>query len=86
MVVEVRWRHRASVTLRSVATPATRSRQPASAGDGEGWVALAEQAKLTAGERLLVHSAAGGVGLAAIQFAQRVGAEVFATASTPKHA
>ena len=48
--------------------------------------ALAEQAKLTTGERLLVHSAAGGVGLAAIQFAQRVGAEVFATASTPKHA
>ena len=48
--------------------------------------ALAEQAKLVAGERILVHSAAGGVGLAAIQFAQRVGAEVFATASRPKHA
>ena len=47
--------------------------------------ALKEQAKLKKGERLLVHSAAGGVGIAAIQYAQRVGAEVFATASAPKH-
>ena len=36
--------------------------------------ALKEQAKLKKGERLLVHSAAGGVGIAAIQYAQRVGA------------
>jgi myxalamid-type polyketide synthase MxaB len=47
--------------------------------------ALGEQAQLQAGERVLIHSAAGGVGLAAIQYAQRVGAEVFATASAPKH-
>ena len=47
--------------------------------------ALKEQAKLKKGERLLVHSAAGGVGIAAIQYAQRVGAEVYTTASTPKH-
>ena len=47
--------------------------------------ALGEQAMLQAGERVLIHSAAGGVGLAAIQYAQRVGAEVFATASAPKH-
>jgi len=44
-----------------------------------------EQANLKAGERLLVHSAAGGVGIAAIQYAQRVGAVVYATASAPKH-
>lgn len=31
------------------------------------------------GERVLIHSAAGGVDLAAIQLAKFVGAEVFAT-------
>ena len=47
--------------------------------------ALAEQAKLQGGERILINSAAGGVGLAAIQYAKRVGAEVFASASLGKH-
>ena len=32
------------------------------------------------GERVLVHGAAGGVGMAALQFARHLGAEVFATA------
>ena len=41
---------------------------------------------LNAGERVLIHAGAGGVGLAAIQLAQAVGAEVFATASAPKQA
>ena len=41
---------------------------------------------LKAGDRVLVHTASGGVGLAAIQLVHAVGAEVFATASTPKHA
>ena len=41
---------------------------------------------LEAGERVLIHAGAGGVGLAAIQMAQAAGAEVFATASAPKHA
>ena len=41
---------------------------------------------LEAGERVLVHAGAGGVGLAAIQLAQAAGAEVFATASAPKRA
>jgi NADPH:quinone reductase-like Zn-dependent oxidoreductase len=36
------------------------------------------------GERLLVHAAAGGVGQAAIQFAQRAGVEIFATAGSPE--
>jgi acyl transferase domain-containing protein/NADPH:quinone reductase-like Zn-dependent oxidoreductase len=40
-------------------------------------------ARLRAGERVLVHAAAGGVGLAAVQIAQRAGAEVFATAGAP---
>ena len=39
---------------------------------------------LEAGERVLIHAGAGGVGLAAIQLAQAAGAEVFATASKPK--
>ena len=40
---------------------------------------------LEAGERVLIHAGAGGVGTAAIQLAQAAGAEVFATASLPKH-
>ena len=38
--------------------------------------------RLTAGERILIHSAAGGIGLAAIQLARKIGAEIFATAGT----
>ncbi len=41
-------------------------------------------AKLQPGDRVLIHAASGGVGLAAIQMAQRHGATVFATASTYK--
>ncbi len=45
-----------------------------------------ELAELKAGDRVLIHAGAGGVGLAAIQWAQAAGAEVFATASAPKQA
>jgi NADPH:quinone reductase-like Zn-dependent oxidoreductase/short-subunit dehydrogenase len=44
---------------------------------------LAHLAGLQRGERVLVHAAAGGVGLAAVQLAQRAGAEVLATAGSP---
>ncbi len=44
--------------------------------------ALNHLARLQAGERVLIHSATGGVGLAAIQFARDVGAEIFATAGS----
>ncbi len=37
---------------------------------------------LKQGERVLIHAAAGGVGLAALQVAQHVGAEIFATAGS----
>src|SRR5262249_55737161 len=37
-------------------------------------------ARLRLGERILIHSASGGVGLAAIQLARKVGAEILATA------
>ena len=40
--------------------------------------------KISSGKRVLIHSAAGGVGQAAIQLAQEAGAEIFATASTGK--
>ena len=45
-----------------------------------------ELAGLKAGDRVLIHAGAGGVGLAAIQLAQAAGAAVFATASAPKQA
>ncbi|MBF2084367.1 type I polyketide synthase [Thermoleptolyngbya sp. C42_A2020_037] len=45
---------------------------------------LCQLAKLQKGERILIHAAAGGVGLAAVQLALRLGAEVYATASAPK--
>ncbi|WP_461001206.1 alcohol dehydrogenase catalytic domain-containing protein, partial [Streptomonospora sediminis] len=45
---------------------------------------LRDLADLRAGERVLVHSGAGGVGMAAIQIARHAGAEVFATASPGK--
>jgi myxalamid-type polyketide synthase MxaB len=42
-------------------------------------------AKIKRHDRILIHAAAGGVGLAAIQLAQQAGAEIFATASPNKH-
>ena len=48
------------------------------------WYGLVELAKLQPGERVLIHAAAGGVGQAAVQIAQLIGAEVFATASPGK--
>lgn len=44
------------------------------------YYALHELARLRAGERVLIHGAAGGVGIAAVQLARALGAEVFATA------
>jgi NADPH:quinone reductase-like Zn-dependent oxidoreductase/NADP-dependent 3-hydroxy acid dehydrogenase YdfG/acyl carrier protein len=44
--------------------------------------ALEHLGRLQRGERVLVHAATGGVGLAAIQIARRIGAEVYATAGS----
>jgi len=49
------------------------------------WAALHGYGSLRAGERVLVHAAAGGVGIAAIQFAKAAGAVVHGTASPGKH-
>ncbi|MEX0167531.1 SDR family NAD(P)-dependent oxidoreductase [Streptomyces sp. LMG1-1-1.1] len=48
------------------------------------YYALRDLADLKSGESLLVHAAAGGVGMAAIQLARHWGAEVYATASPAK--
>ncbi len=45
---------------------------------------LVDLARLQRGERLLVHAAAGGVGMAAVQLARYLGAEVLGTASPGK--
>ncbi|KAL1869060.1 putative secondary metabolism biosynthetic enzyme [Paecilomyces lecythidis] len=41
---------------------------------------LKHRANLKAGETILIHSAAGGVGMAAVQYAKYLGAKIFATA------
>ncbi len=46
------------------------------------YYALVELAGLRAGERVLIHGAAGGVGMAAIQIARQIGAEILATAGS----
>nr|WP_237307928.1 MDR/SDR family oxidoreductase [Streptomyces alboflavus] len=48
------------------------------------YYALRDLAALEAGESILVHAAAGGVGMAATQLARHFGAEVYGTASTGK--
>ncbi|MET7787485.1 NADP-dependent oxidoreductase [Streptomyces sp900116325] len=72
------------------------ARKPASIGHVEAaalplaaltaWQALVDTADVQAGQRVLVHAAAGGVGHLAVQFAKHLGAEVVATAREPRHA
>jgi NADPH2:quinone reductase len=50
---------------------------------GTSYLALAEQAKLQPGETLLVHGAAGGVGLTAVELGKALGATVVGTAGGP---
>ncbi|MEU6478761.1 NADP-dependent oxidoreductase [Streptomyces sp. NPDC047017] len=49
------------------------------------WQALVERADLRAGQRVLIHAAAGGVGHVAVQIAKARGAYVIGTASAAKH-
>jgi NADPH:quinone reductase-like Zn-dependent oxidoreductase/acyl carrier protein/short-subunit dehydrogenase/SAM-dependent methyltransferase len=46
------------------------------------YYALRHLAQIQPGEKILIHGAAGGVGIAAIQFARYCGAEIFATAGS----
>jgi NADPH:quinone reductase-like Zn-dependent oxidoreductase len=50
------------------------------------WAGLIGYGALQPGERVLIHSAGGGVGIAATQIARRSGAEIYGTASPGKHA
>ena len=49
------------------------------------WQALVDTAHVSAGQRVLVHAAAGGVGHLAVQIAKAKGAHVIGTASAGKH-
>lgn len=49
------------------------------------WQALVDTAGLAAGQRVLIHAAAGGVGHVAVQIAKARGAYVIGTASEEKH-
>ena len=49
------------------------------------WEALVRLGDLRSGERVLIHAAAGGVGIAATQLAKRLGGEIWGTASAGKH-
>ncbi|MBL6456328.1 NADPH:quinone oxidoreductase family protein [Belnapia sp. T6] len=51
---------------------------------GTAYTALVAEARLEAGETLLVHGAAGASGLAAVQLGRALGARVIACASTPE--
>jgi len=46
------------------------------------WYALHEVGRIRRGDTILIHSAAGGVGLAAIQIARQTGARILATAGS----
>nr|WP_255413289.1 type I polyketide synthase [Mycobacterium sp. 3519A] len=46
------------------------------------WYGLHDLARIRSGDRVLIHSATGGVGQAAIAIARAVGAEIFATAGS----
>ncbi|WP_327259566.1 type I polyketide synthase [Streptomyces sp. NBC_01240] len=48
------------------------------------WYGLRDLAQVKAGESVLIHAAAGGVGMAAVQLARHWGLEVYATASPAK--
>jgi NADPH:quinone reductase-like Zn-dependent oxidoreductase len=52
---------------------------------GTAYAALIIMGSLRQGDRVLIHAAAGGVGIAATQIARNVGAEIFGTASPSKH-
>jgi len=52
-----------------------------SGGATTAWTALFEDGALQAGQRVLIHAAAGGVGSFAVQFARWKGAQVIGTAS-----
>ncbi|MFI1393637.1 NADP-dependent oxidoreductase [Streptomyces sp. NPDC020681] len=71
------------------------ARKPATAGHDvaaavplaglTAWQSLVDAAQVEAGQRVLIHAAAGGVGHLAVQFAKHLGAHVIGTARAGKH-
>ncbi len=55
-----------------------------STGHATAWYGLHDQARIATGDRVLIHSATGGVGQAAVAIARAAGAEIFATAGSPR--
>lgn len=51
---------------------------------GTAYTGLVEIGGLKAGQRVLIHGASGGVGLAAVELAKRLGAHVIATTGSPE--
>ena len=51
---------------------------------GTAWYGLHDLARISARDKVLIHSATGGVGQAAIAIARAAGAEIFATAGSPE--
>ncbi|MGE5190297.1 MAG: NADP-dependent oxidoreductase [Gemmatimonadota bacterium] len=49
------------------------------------WQSLFDAAKLSAGEKILIHAGGGGVGSLAVQFAKHAGATVYTTARAVNH-
>ncbi len=54
-----------------------------STGYVTAWYGLCDLARIGPGDRVLIHSATGGVGQAAMAIARQAGAEIFATAGSP---
>jgi polyketide synthase 5 len=48
------------------------------------WYGLQDLARISAGDKVLIHSATGGVGQAAVAIAQAAGAQIYATAGSPE--
>ncbi len=53
---------------------------------GTAYAAVVRLGNVQQGDWILIHAVAGGVGIAATQFARKLGARIFGTASTSKHA
>ncbi|WP_099288341.1 sulfolipid-1 biosynthesis phthioceranic/hydroxyphthioceranic acid synthase [Mycobacterium persicum] len=56
----------------------------AATANATAWYGLHDLAGIKAGDKVLIHSATGGVGQAAISIARAAGAEIFATAGNPR--
>jgi len=91
-----RFPHQAGTHAEYVTAPSRHfARKPASLSHVEAaglplcgltaWQALVDHAGLAAGQTVLIHAAAGGIGHLAVQIAKSLGAQVIATASAGKH-